>query len=94
MSDEEVQKQIKETLARLTTKGKGSKSAKYRRDKREAIHGRMAEEMQQQEREKSILKVTEFVTVSELATMMDVSVTEVITACMNLGLIHASYRMG
>lgn len=87
MSDEEVQKQIKETLARLTTKGKGSKSAKYRRDKREAIHGRMAEEMQQQEREKSILKVTEFVTVSELATMMDVSVTEVITACMNLGLM-------
>ncbi len=87
VSDEEVQKQIKETLARLTTKGKGSKSAKYRRDKREAIHGRMAEEMQQQEREKSILKVTEFVTVSELATMMDVSVTEVITACMNLGLM-------
>lgn len=87
MSDEDVQKQIKETLARLTTKGKGSKSAKYRRDKREAIHGRMAEEMEQQEREKSILKVTEFVTVSELATMMDVPVTEVITACMNLGLM-------
>lgn len=87
VSDEEVQKQIKETLARLTTKGKGSKSAKYRRDKREAIHGRMAEEMEQQEREKSILKVTEFVTVSELATMMDVPVTEVITACMNLGLM-------
>ena len=87
VSDEDVQKQIKETLARLTSKGKGSKSAKYRRDKREAIHGRMAEEMEQQEREKSILKVTEFVTVSELATMMDVSVTEVITACMNLGLM-------
>lgn len=87
VSDEDVQKQIKETLARLTTKGKGSKSAKYRRDKREAIHGRMAEEMEQQEREKSILKVTEFVTVSELATMMDVPVTEVITACMNLGLM-------
>lgn len=87
VSDEDVQKQIKETLARLTTKGKGSKSAKYRRDKREAIHGRMAEELEMQEREKSILKVTEFVTVSELATMMDVSVTEVITACMNLGLM-------
>ena len=87
VSDEDVQKQIKETLARLTSKGKGSKSAKYRRDKREAIHGRMAEEMEQQEREKSILKVTEFVTVSELATMMDVSVTDVITACMNLGLM-------
>lgn len=87
ISEEDVQKQIKETLARLTTKGKGSKSAKYRRDKREAIHGRMAEEMEQQEREKSILKVTEFVTVSELATMMNVPVTEVITACMNLGLM-------
>ncbi|WP_298061854.1 translation initiation factor IF-2 [uncultured Rikenella sp.] len=87
VSEEDVQKQIKETLARLTSKGKGSKSAKYRRDKREAIHGRMAEEMEQQEREKSILKVTEFVTVSELATMMDVPVTEVITACMNLGLM-------
>lgn len=87
VSDEEVQKQIKETLARLTTKGKGSKSAKYRRDKRDAIHGRMAEEMEQQEREKSILKVTEFVTVSELAAMMEVPVTEVITACMNLGLM-------
>lgn len=87
VSEEDVQKQIKETLARLTTKGKGSKSAKYRRDKREAIHGRMAEELEMQEREKSTLKVTEFVTVSELATMMDVPVTEVITACMNLGLM-------
>ena len=87
VSDEDVQKQIKETLARLTTKGKGSKSAKYRRDKRDAIHGRMAEEMEQQEREKSTLKVTEFVTVSELASMMEVPVTDVITACMNLGLM-------
>lgn len=87
VSEEDVQKQIKETLARLTTKGKGSKSAKYRRDKREAIHGRMAEEMEQQEREKSTLKVTEFVTVSELASMMEVPVTDVITACMNLGLM-------
>lgn len=87
VSEEDVQKQIKETLARLTTKGKGSKSAKYRRDKREAIHGRMAEEMEQQAREKSTLKVTEFVTVSELASMMDVPVTDVIMACMNLGLM-------
>lgn len=87
VSDEDVQKQIKETLARLTTKGKGSKSAKYRRDKRDAVHGRRVEEIEREEREKSTLKVTEFVTVSELASMMDVQVTEVITACMNLGLM-------
>lgn len=87
VSEEDVQKQIKETLARLTTKGKGNKSAKYRRDKRDAIHGRMAEELEMQEREKSTLKVTEFVTVSELASMMDVPVTDVIMACMNLGLM-------
>ncbi len=87
VSDEEVQKQVKETLARLTSKGTKSKSAKYRRDKRDAVSARMNEEMEREEMEKSTLQVTEFVTVSELATMMDVSVTEVITACMNLGLM-------
>ena len=87
VSDEDVQKQIKDTLARLTSKGTKSKSAKYRRDKREAISARMSEEQERLEGEKSVLKVTEFVTVSELATMMDVPVTEVITACMNLGLM-------
>ena len=87
VSDEEVQKQVKETLARLTSKGAKSKSAKYRRDKRDAAAARMGEEMEREEMEKSILRVTEFVTVSELATMMDVGVTEVITACMNLGLM-------
>lgn len=87
VSDEEVQKQVKETLARLTTKGGKSKSAKYRRDKREAIQGRLSEEMEREERDRSTLKVTEFVTVSELASMMDVPVTQVITACMNLGLM-------
>lgn len=87
VSDEEVQKQIKDTLARLTSKGPKFKTAKHRRDKREAVSARMQEEHAREEREKSILKVTEFVTVSELATMMNVSVTDVITACMNLGLM-------
>ncbi len=87
VSDEEVQKQIKDTLARLTSKGSKFKTSKYRRDKREAVSARMSEEMEREEKEKSILRVTEFVTVSELATMMNVGVTEVITACMNLGLM-------
>lgn len=87
VSDEEVSKQIKDTLARLTAKGAKSKSAKYRRDKREAVAERMNEEVQREEKERSTLKVTEFVTVNELATMMNVSPTEVITACMNLGLM-------
>ncbi|WP_300287128.1 translation initiation factor IF-2 [uncultured Alistipes sp.] len=87
ISDEEVQKQIKDTLARLTSKGSKFKTAKHRRDKRDAVSARMNEEMERQEMEKSTLKVTEFVTVSELAAMMNVGVTEVITACMNLGLM-------
>ena len=87
VNEEEVQKQIKDTLARLTAKGSKMKGAKYRKDKREAVSARMSEEMEREQREHSILKVTEFVTVSDLATMMDVSVTEVITACMNLGLM-------
>jgi len=87
ISDEEVSKQIKDTLARLTAKGAKSKSAKYRKDKREAVAERMNEELEREVQERSILKVTEFVTVSELATMMNIPVTEVITACMNLGLM-------
>ncbi len=87
ISDEEVQKQIKDTLARLTAKGAKSKSSKYRKDKRDAVSNRMLEEQEREQQERSILKVTEFVTVSELATMMDVAVTDVITACMNLGLM-------
>ena len=87
VSEEEVQKQIKDTLARLTSKGNKSKSAKYRRDKRDAVSARMSEEIERQEMENMVLKVTEFVTVSELASMMDVPVTDVITACMNLGLM-------
>jgi translation initiation factor IF-2 len=88
VNDEEVQKQVKETLARLTSKGgKGSKGAKYRKDKRSVLSTRRAEEIERSEHDKSTLKVTEFVTVSELASMMDVSVTDVIMACMNLGLM-------
>jgi len=87
VSEEEVQKQIKDTLSRLTNKSSKTKSSKYRRDKRDAIHERMAEEFENEQQESKIIKVTEFVTVSELATMMDVSVNKVIEACMNLGLM-------
>ena len=87
VSDEEVSKQVKDTLARLTAKGSKSKSSKYRKDKRDAVAERMNEEYEREEMERSTLKVTEFVTVSELATMMNVSPTEVIMACMNLGLM-------
>ena len=87
VSDEEVSKQVKDTLARLTAKGAKTKASKYRKEKREAVAERMSEESAREQQERSILKVTEFVTVSELATMMNVSPTEVITACMNLGLM-------
>lgn len=85
ISEEDVQKQIKDTFARLGSKGK-TKSSKHRRDKRDAVHQKMQAEIEQAEMEKSILKLTEFVTVSELATMMDISVAEIISACMSLGL--------
>ena len=87
VSDEEVSKQIKDTLARLTAKGTKSKGAKYRKEKREEVRERMNEEIEREEMERSVLKVTEFVTVSELATMMSVSPMDVISACMNLGLM-------
>ena len=85
VNEEEVQKQIKETLARLTTKGK-SKGSRYRREKREAISQKHQEVVDQQELDKNILKVTEFVSVNELASMMAVPVTDIISTCMNLGL--------
>ena len=85
VNEEDVQKQIKETLSRLTSKGK-SKGAKYRRDKRDAVQRKQEEEIQQQEQDKNILKVTEFVSVNELANMMNVPATDVIATCMNLGL--------
>ncbi len=86
VSEEDVQKQIKDTLARLTSKGK-SKGSKHRRDKRDAISQKQQEDIKKQEEEKKVLKVTEFVSVNELANMMDVSPTEVISICMNLGLM-------
>ena len=85
VNEEEVQKQIKETLARLTTKGK-SKGSRYRRDKREAISLKHKEVVDKIEQDKNILKVTEFVSVNELASMMNIPVTEIISTCMNLGL--------
>jgi len=84
-SDEEIQKKIKDTLARLAPAGK-SKSAKYRKQKREHVSQNIADEMERQEQEKSILKVTEFLTANELANMMNVGVTEIITTCMQLGM--------
>ena len=86
VNEEDVQKQIKETLSRLTSKSAKSKSAKYRRDKRDAVSQRMLEEEEMQQSRKNILKVTEFVSVNELASMMDVPVTQVIATCMNMGL--------
>ena len=85
VNEEDVQKQIKDTLARLTSKGK-SKGSKHRRDKRAVYNERMQADMEQLEKDKNILKVTEFVSVAEFATMMDVSVTQVISSCMSLGL--------
>jgi len=85
VNEEDVQKQIKDTLARLTSKGK-SKGSKHRRDKRAVYNERMQADMDQLEKDKSVLKVTEFVSVAEFATMMDVSVTQVISSCMSLGL--------
>jgi translation initiation factor IF-2 len=86
ISEEDVQKQIKDTLSRLTSKGSKSKGSKYRRDKRDQMSQKQLEESEQQELASKILKVTEFVTVNELATMMDVPVTDIISSCMSLGL--------
>lgn len=85
ISDEDIDRQIKDTFARLGSKGK-SQTSKHRRDKRDAVQQKLQAELEQEEKEKSILKLTEFVTVAELATMMNISVTEVISACMALGL--------
>lgn len=86
LTDEEIQKQIKETLARLSGGSTKSKGSKYRREKRQLVQERMEAEEEQHELEKKILKVTEFVTANELAKMMDVAVNEIIAACMSLGL--------
>jgi translation initiation factor IF-2 len=86
LTDKQIQEQIKETLARLTSGGGKSKGAKYRKQKREAASEQAQKELEEAEAQKSILKVTEFVTANELAAMMDVNVNEVISACMTLGL--------
>ena len=86
ITEKDIQKEIKETLARLSGKGGKSKGAKNRRAKRETIAARRQEEEFKAELEEKVLKLTEFVTVSELATMMSVSSTDVISACMSLGI--------
>lgn len=85
VTEEEIQKEIKETLARLQGGGK-SKASKFRREKRASIAEKKAEELEREELEKGILKLTEFVTVSELASMMNVSSTDVVASCMSLGI--------
>lgn len=86
VSDEDVAKQVKETLARLTNKGK-NKAAKYRKEKRESIQNRQLEQEELEQEESKILKLTEFVTANELASMMDISVTQVISTCMSVGIM-------
>ena len=87
VSDEDVAKQVKETLARLTSKQKGGKGAKYRKEKREQQHQRAEEERREAKAESKVLKLTEFVTANELAQMMDVPVTKVIATCMSIGIM-------
>ena len=87
VSEEEVAKQVRETLARLTNKNKMGKGAKYRREKRDAIREQMAEEIKHEMAENKVLKLTEFVTANELATMMNVPVTQVIGTCMQIGIM-------
>ena len=86
-SEEEVQKQIRETLEKLQGKSNKSKGAKYRRDKRVQHRQKTEEEMAQMEADSKLLKVTEFITVGEVATMMEISSTEIISACMSLGIM-------
>ncbi len=87
VNEEDVARQVKETLARLTSKNQNKKGAKYRKDKRNAVQEKLEEERAEQNAESKILKLTEFVTVSELATMMNVPVTKVIGTCMAIGIM-------
>jgi translation initiation factor IF-2 len=89
VNEEDVQKQIKETLARLTEKKSKKGGAKYRREKREASAHRLREELKQQEKASRILQLTEFVTANDLANMMNVPVTNIISTCMSLGVMVA-----
>ena len=86
-SEEEVQKQVRETLEKLQGKSSKGKGAKYRREKRDSHRQKTEDDLAQQEADNKLLKLTEFVTVSEVATMMDVPVTNIISACMSLGMM-------
>lgn len=86
LTEEQVQNQVRETLAALKNKGKSTRS-KYRKERREAVSEKIQREIEQEQEDKKILKLTEFVTVSELATMMEISATEVISMCMTLGMM-------
>ena len=87
VDEEAVARQVKETLARLTNKNQNKKGAKYRKEKREAVQEKLSQEAKAERKESKTLKLTEFVTVSELATMMDVSVTQVISTLMGVGIM-------
>ena len=87
ISDEDVAKQVKETLARLTSKTKAAKGAKYRKEKREQVRAQQEEMLQEERAGSNVLKLTEFVTANELASMMDVPVTKVIGTCMSIGIM-------
>ena len=87
VDEEAVARQVKETLARLTTKNQNKKGAKYRREKRDAVQERLSEEMAAEAARSTVLKLTEFVTVSELAAMMNVGVNQVIGTCMSIGIM-------
>ncbi len=87
VSDEDVSKQIKETLDRLTNRGKGNKSAKYRKEKRDMVAERQMQQMNEEMEQSKVLQLTEFVTANELASMMNISVTQVIATCMSIGMM-------
>ena len=87
VSEEDVARQVKETLARLTSKGQNKKGAKYRKEKRDAVQEHLKEQRAEEKAESKTLKLTEFVTVSELASMMNVSVNQVIGTCMSVGIM-------
>ncbi|MBQ4147003.1 MAG: translation initiation factor IF-2, partial [Prevotella sp.] len=87
VNEEDVARQVKETLARLTSKNQNKKGAKYRREKRDAVQEHLREQAAEERAESNVLKLTEFVTVSELATMMNVGVNQVIGTCMSIGIM-------
>ena len=87
VSDEDVSKQIKETLDRLTNRGKSNKSAKYRKEKRDMVAERQMQQMSEEMEQSKVLQLTEFVTANELASMMNISVTQVIATCMSIGMM-------